>query len=111
MKDISRRSFLASSGSLALTNFSLGADNSSALNGYSPGNQLSKIDGLVLLNLWGKQPKVVQNLFTLIDTALSQSKKCTYANVARDQKVQEFCKRNNIRHLGGPMLGLSLIHI
>ena len=105
MKDISRRSFLASSGSLALTNFSLGADNSSALNGYSPGNQLSKIDGLELLNLWGKQPKVVQNLFTLIDTALSQSKKCTYANVARDQKVQEFCKRNNIRHLGGPMLG------
>jgi len=57
------------------------------------------------LNLWGKQPKVVQNLFTLIDSVLSQSKKCTYADVARDREVQEFCKRHNIRHLGGPMLG------
>ncbi len=76
-----------------------------AITGYSPGNVLSKIDGLDLLNLWGDQPKPVQDLYALIDSALSADRNATYAEVIRDKAVQRFCKDHNVLHLGGPMLG------
>jgi len=76
-----------------------------ALTGYSKGNKLSKIDGLELLNLWGEQPELVQNLYELIDSIMSADREATYADVSRDETVQRFCKDHNVLHLGGPMLG------
>ena len=103
MKDISRRKFMAtSSAALAAATISRKAF---ALDGYSPGNQLSKIDGLELLNLWGEQPELVQQLYKRIYAVLSADKNATYADVSRDEAVQQFCKDNKVLHLGGPMLG------
>jgi len=76
-----------------------------ALNGYSAGNKLSKINGLTLLNLWGDRPKPVQQLYTLIDSVLSADGKASYADVCRAEAVQAFCKEHSVLHLGGPMLG------
>lgn len=76
-----------------------------ALTGYSKGNQLSKINGLALLNLWGERPQTVQTLYTLINSVLSANAKASYADVSRAEAVQQFCKDHNVLHLGGPMLG------
>ncbi len=103
MKTITRRMFLSVS-SVALTGAAM-AQKPVALIGYSPGNQLSKANGLELLNLWGEQPEPVQKLYTLIDSVLSADRKATYADVSRDKTVRRFCKDHNVLHLGGPMLG------
>ena len=76
-----------------------------ALSGYSKGNQLSKINGLDLLNLWDEQPKAVQTLYTLINSVLSADRGATYVDVSRAETVQRFCRDHNVLHLGGPMLG------
>jgi len=76
-----------------------------ALDGYSSPKELSVIEGLELLNLWGEQPETVQNLCRLVESVLSTDKKATYAKVSRDQSIQQFCREHNILHLGGPMLG------
>ena len=104
MSKITRRRFIAATSSLALLP-SVNGQETEALTGYSPGNVLSKIDGLDLLNLWGKQPEDKQQLYTLIEAALSKSTRNTFADVSRDHKVLEFCRQRRIRHLGGPMLG------
>jgi alkaline phosphatase D len=81
------------------------AQEPAALNGYSAGNQLSKINGLTLLNLWGEQAKAVQNLYRLIDSVLSADRTASYADVSRNETVQRFCRDHDLLHLGGPMLG------
>lgn len=103
MKKMTRRTFMAAS-SAALAAAGL-PRKAFALDGYSPGNQLSKIEGLELLNLWGEQPETVQKLYRLVDHVLSADFKATYADVGRDEAVQPFCKDHNVLHLGGPMLG------
>ena len=103
MERMTRRTFMVAS-SAALAGATM-ARKAFALDGYSPGNQLSKINGLELLNLWGEQPESVQNLYALIDTVLSADKEATYADVSRSKEVQQFCKDHNVLHLGGPMLG------
>lgn len=105
MRKLTRRTFLAASSSAAVASTVRGAVEVEVLDGYSPGNRLSKIDGLELLNLWGERPKREQELYTLIDRALSKRADATYAQVARDKDVQAFCKHHEMRHLGGPMLG------
>lgn len=55
MKTLTRRSFMALAASTALAK-SIRAQDPVGLTGYSPGNVLSKIDGLELLNLWGDHP-------------------------------------------------------
>ena len=100
---MTRRMFIAAS-SIALAKAVI-AQKPVALTGYSKGNQLSKINGLELLNLWGEQPKPVQNLYRLIDSILSADREVTYADVSRDETVRQFCKDHNVLHLGGPMLG------
>lgn len=104
MSKITRRKFIAATSSLALIP-SIRAEDAVELSGYSPGNVLSKIDGLDLLNLWGKQPEKKQELYTLIESVLSKSTHHTYAEVSRDSSVQQFCEKHKIAHLGGPMLG------
>jgi alkaline phosphatase D len=104
MSKITRRRFITATSSLALLP-SINGQESEALTGYSPGNVLSKIDGLDLLNLWGKQPEHNQQLYSLIEAVLSKSTRNTFADVSRDPKVLQFCERHRIRHLGGPMLG------
>jgi len=104
MSKITRRRFMAATSSLAFLP-SVHGQETEPLTGYSPGNVLSKIDGLDLLNLWGKQPEFKQELYTLIEAVLSKSTRNTFADVSRDSKVQKFCERHRIRHLGGPMLG------
>ena len=52
MTKMTRRMFMAAS-SVALAEAAM-AQEPVALTGYSKGNQLSKIDGLELLNLWGE---------------------------------------------------------
>ncbi|MCK4786864.1 MAG: alkaline phosphatase family protein [Desulfobacteraceae bacterium] len=103
MKTMTRRMFMVAS-SVALAEAAM-ARKAFALTGYSKGNELSKIDGLELLNLWGEQPEQVQNLYKLIDSILSADTKATYTDVSRDETVQQFCKDHNVLHLGGPMLG------
>lgn len=105
MNKISRRTFIATTSSLAVANSLPSAEHALQLDGYSPGKLLSKIEGLDLLNLWGKRPEKVQELYTLIDAALSKSKDRTFADVGRDEAVQAFCKHHDVLHLGGPMLG------
>ncbi|MDA0752959.1 MAG: hypothetical protein O2964_19850, partial [Verrucomicrobia bacterium] len=104
MSKITRRRFITATSSLALLP-SINGQESEALTGYSPGNVLSKIDGLDLLNLWGKQPEHNQQLYSLIEAVLSKSTRNTFADVSRDPKVLQFCERHRIHHLGGPMLG------
>lgn len=74
---------MAATSSLALVPPMRGAE-SVELNGYSPGNLLSKIDGLDLLNLWGEQPEVSQKLYKLIEAVLTKSTRQTFAEVSRD---------------------------
>ena len=95
---------MAAVSSAALVN-AAPVEEATPLTGYSPGNKLSKIDGLELLNLWGDQPEPVQKLYTLIDAVLSASRNATYADVGRDEAVQKFCEDHNVVHLGGPTLG------
>ena len=104
MITMTRRMFVAAACSTALAK-AVKAEQPAALTGYSPGNVLSKIDGLDLLNLWGEQPEPVQKLYTLIDSVLSANKNATYADVTRDEAVRQFCKDRGVLHLGGPMLG------
>jgi len=103
MEIMTRRTFVAAS-TAALVATAM-PRKAFALDGYSPGNQLSKINGLALLNLWGEQPESVQKLYTLIDSVLSGDRTATYADVSRSKEVQQFCKDHNVLHLGGPMLG------
>lgn len=103
MKTITRRMCMAAS-SVVLA-VAVMAQEPVALTGYSRGNQLSKIDGLALLNLWGEQPEAVQNLYDLVDSILSADRKATYADVSCAEAFQQFCKDHNVLHLGGPMLG------
>jgi len=100
---ISRRMFMAAS-SVALAG-AIMPRKAFALDGYSAANLLSKIDGLELLNLWGKRPEPVQKLYALIESILVADKNATYADVGRDETVQHFCKDHHVLHLGGPMLG------
>ena len=104
MHSMTRRTFLAGASSVAVTS-AVPAQESAALTGYSPGNVLSKIDGLELLNLWGERPKPVQDLYSLIDSVLSADKNATYADVGQDEAVRQFCRDQGVSHLGGPMLG------
>jgi alkaline phosphatase D len=104
MGSMTRRTFMAAAASFAVAK-AVPAKESAPLTGYSPGNVLSKIDGLELLNLWGNQPEQVQKLYTLIDAALSADRHATYSEVSRDEAVQQFCEEHGVMHLGGPMLG------
>ena len=101
---VTRREFVAAA-SLVACGKTVQSQKNPALTGYSPGNLLSKIDGLELLNLWGDRPEAVQELYTLIDSVVSADRQATYADVSRDKAVQQFCRDHNILHLGGPMLG------
>ena len=71
--------------------------------------ELSKalsVDGsLYLLNMWGEQPVSKKEVLTLAYEILAKDKNCTYADLARNTEFQELCRKHNIVHLGGPMLG------
>ncbi|MEM1070595.1 MAG: alkaline phosphatase D family protein [Planctomycetota bacterium] len=104
MKTIKRRTFAAIAAALSFPKHVV-AQKTKSLNGYSPGSSLSKIDGLDLLNLWGEQPERIQKLYAAIEEVLSQDRHASFAEVGRDQTIQAFCRKHDIKHLGGPMLG------
>ena len=60
---------------------------------------------LGLLNLWGKQPEIINRLYAAAFNVLKTDKDAKYADVARDSLVQQICDSQSIIHLGGPMLG------
>ena len=62
-------------------------------------------NSLTLLNQWGQQPELVNQLYTAAYQALAASTNASFPEVANDPAVQRICKEAGIRHLGGPMLG------
>lgn len=68
-------------------------------------NDFSLQGSLYLLNMWGEQPAHKRELFTLAYEVLAQDKNSTYADLARNTKFRELCRKYGIVHLGGPMLG------
>jgi alkaline phosphatase D len=69
------------------------------------GKQAQQESNLDLLNRWGKQPEMVQELYTAAFRVLASNPTATFVDVSRDTAVQRLCLQNNIRHLGGPLLG------
>ncbi len=57
-----------------------------------------------LLNLWNA-PENVQHLYEACYAVLAADPAATFAEVMADATVQRLCNENEVRHLGGPMLG------
>jgi alkaline phosphatase D len=62
-------------------------------------------DNLYLLNAWGEQPDYIQEVYRLAFNILEQKPNSSFADVSWHAQFQELCRRHNIVHLGGPMLG------
>jgi len=60
---------------------------------------------LALLNQWGKQPDVMQDVYKAAFNILAPKLNGTYADLAKDAGFQSLCSSNGIARLGGPMLG------
>ncbi|VGO13838.1 hypothetical protein PDESU_02395 [Pontiella desulfatans] len=60
---------------------------------------------LKLLNLWGEQPSVKQELLKNAYTYLNASEGRTLAGLAEQPEFQALCKQAGLTHLGGPLLG------
>jgi len=60
---------------------------------------------LNLLNLWGQQPEITNQLYTAAFKILEAKKDATYVDVAADSEVRQLCASQSMTHLGGPMLG------
>ncbi|TWU32550.1 alkaline phosphatase D family protein [Novipirellula artificiosorum] len=60
---------------------------------------------LRILNLWGEQPAVKQNLLKFAYAYLSASKDRTFAGLAEQPEFQTLCRQAEMTHLGGPLLG------
>ena len=60
---------------------------------------------LRLLNLQGKRPPGVQQLYEAAYELLASSTGATFADVADDPTIQQLFKETRTTHLGGPMLG------
>jgi alkaline phosphatase D len=58
-----------------------------------------------LLTAWEDQSPEVVTLYSAVYDVLSADTHATFADVARDQKVQALCQEYGVVHLGGPMLG------
>ena len=65
----------------------------------------AKTDNLKLLNLWGEQSKVVQDLYKASYTFFSSTPDATYADLMFNPQVKKMYGENNVVLLGGPMLG------
>jgi alkaline phosphatase D len=65
----------------------------------------SKTDNLKLLNLWGEQPKVTQDLYKAAYTFFSSTPDASYADLMLNPQVKKIYGENNVVLLGGPMLG------
>lgn len=64
------------------------------------------LDGsLQLLNQWGKEPEITNQLFSAAFKVLELKKDAAYSDVAVDASVKKICDSESITHLGGPMLG------
>lgn len=66
-------------------------------------NRLS--DNTSILNYWEPQNPVLNKLLFAAETVLSASKDADYSDVIRDVTYQKIINGNNIKVLGGPMLG------
>ncbi|UCG47342.1 MAG: alkaline phosphatase D family protein [Phycisphaerales bacterium] len=65
----------------------------------------SKSSGMEILNMWGKQPAEIQELYRIISNVLSERADASFADVSENDAFQKLCEETGIRHLGGPMLG------
>lgn len=78
-------------------------------NDFIPQNELPQalsLEGnLYLLNMWGKQPAHIQEVYQLAFRILEQKPNSSFADVARNTEFQELCRKHGTVHLGGPMLG------
>jgi len=76
---------------------------------YMPQNELPQalsLEGnLYLLNMWGKQPAHIQDVYQLAFRILEQKPNSSFTDIARNAKFQELCSKHGIVYLGGPMLG------
>lgn len=70
-----------------------------------PANKLlPRMTSPELLNLWNA-PENVQHLYEACYAVLAADPAATFAEVMADATVQRLCNENEVRHLGGPMLG------
>lgn len=60
---------------------------------------------LKLLNLWGRKPDAINELYAAIYRALSADPGADFQVVCEDATVRRICQQEGIVHLGGPMLG------
>lgn len=74
-----------------------------------PHNQMSKgrnlEDNLYLLNLWGKQPGWLQEIYTAAFNDFAKGPEKSYAGLTESEEVMSLCEKNGLIHWGGPMLG------
>jgi len=60
---------------------------------------------LKLLKFWSSPDEKTLKLYRLAYEILAGGKLVSFADLAENKDFQQFCIENNIRHLGGPMLG------
>lgn len=60
---------------------------------------------LDVLNRAEKQPAAVRDRYVAARSILDASRTATYADLAKDASFLELCDKENVAHLGGPMLG------
>ena len=73
-----------------------------ALQGVKKGDLESNLS---VLNLFGRQPEMVQQMYRSAYGVLSANREATFMDVSRDTDFQCICKKNGFTHLGGPLLG------
>ena len=73
-----------------------------ALQGVKKGDLESNLS---VLNLFGRQPEMVQQMYRSAYGVLSANREATFMDVSRDTDFQRICKKNGFTHLGGPLLG------
>lgn len=97
-RDYIKRSSLAA----AAVGWGLGAGRAEGFMGPKAGGLEEAIE---LLNLWGEAPRSSIELYSAIYEALAVDPKASFAVVAGSDRVQELCRKYDVHHFGGPMLG------
>lgn len=62
-------------------------------------------DNASIINYWEEQNPFLNELFLTVESILSVSKEADYSDVIRDVTYRKIINDNNIKILGGPMLG------
>ena len=61
--------------------------------------------GLQILNLWGKQPESINEVYTAAYNFLASDLNATYADLVKDANFINLCHKAELTHIGGTILG------